>query len=207
MTNRQNSLLPSRPFAAAIAAVLLSLPTVLAAQSLRPSGTGFSASAGASLSRVTSDLSGRDESSARGAWRADVMYGATPRVALLGALGIREVDLTGGAFSVRTVDLGFRYLARAGAVVRPFAEGGFSVRHFSTSTSGGIEVTAQNTGPWVAAGALAFVQGHWAVEGAATYGQVTFENWRAAGTAPVLQPVAYQEVGVRLGARYFVRGR
>ncbi|MFO0095528.1 MAG: hypothetical protein ACK54K_14615 [Gemmatimonadaceae bacterium] len=183
------------------------LPATLAAQSLRPSGTGFSLSAAASLAQVTTDLAGRDASSGSATWRADVQYGVTPRLALVGALSVRASAQAGDALAVRSVDLGVRYLARAGAAVRPFAEAGFGVRRFSTNTVGGVEVSAQNTGPWAAAGVLALVQGHWAVEGAATYGAVRFENWRAGGVAPVLQPVNYREVGARLGVRYFVRVR
>lgn len=199
--------MPFRPLVVLLAIALAPLPATLAAQSLRPSGTGFSLSAAASLAQVTTNLAGRNASSGSTAWRTDVLYGVTPRLALMGALSRRDVEQEGDAFAVRSVDLGFRYLARAGAAARPFAEAGFGVRRFSTNTVEGGEVTAQNTGPWAAAGVLALVQGHWAVEGAATYGAVRFENWRAGGGAPVLQPVNYREVGVRLGVRYFVRVR
>ena len=175
-------------------------------QRLLPSTTGFSVAASASVARTSAESEGIITTARRGALRGELSYGVTPRVSLVGALSARGALIEGEEYTVRSVDLGARYLGFAGRALRPLLEGGLAVRTFSIDSPVG-EVTATNVGPWAAAGYLWFPAGAFALEAAGTYGRVTFNNWRAAGTGLALVPVVHQEIGVRAGARWFFRAR
>lgn len=176
------------------------------AQRLLPSTTGISLAGSVGVVRSSAESQGITTSSQRTARRGELAYGVSPRVSIVAALGTRTAQIEEQDFDVRSVDMGVRYLGFAGRAMRPFAEGGLSVRTFSLEATVG-EVRATNVGPWAAAGYMFFPGGGFALEVAATYGRVTFENWRAGGNAVALAPVGYRELGVRAGARWFVRGR
>lgn len=182
------------------------VPVVAGAQALRPSTTGLSIAASAGAVRATSETDG-DESVRNGVIpRLEVSYGATPRFSLVAAVGRSQPTLDGADYSVRNVDLGLRYLGFVGRTLRPFVEGGLSVRKFSIDNTVG-EITSQDVGPWAAAGGMWFPGSRVAFEGALTFGSVQFESWRVPAGSPNLLPVTLREVGVRAGLRLFQRAR
>ncbi len=187
---------------AATAAV--SLPAQ--AQVLRPSTTGLSVAAGAGMARATSETDGISETVNRIIPRVEVAYGVTPRFSMLIALSRSTPRVDDADYSVRNVDMGVRYLGYVGRPLRPFVEGGLSIRKFSL-TDNGPELTSQDVGAWGAAGGMWFPGSRVALEAAATYGRVQFESWRSAGTAPTIRPVTLTEFGVRAGIRIFARAR
>ena len=188
------------------ASLAIGISSVAQAQTLRPSTTGLSVAVTATSARATSETDG-DESTSNGFIpRLDSSYGATPRFSLVASIGRSAPVLDGTDYSVRNVDLGMRYLGYAGRAVRPFVEGGLSVRKFSLDNSFG-DITSQDVGPWVAAGGMWFPGSRVALEGALTYSSVQFESWRVPVGSPNLLPVTLREVGVRAGLRLFQRAR
>jgi hypothetical protein len=182
------------------------IPALARAQTLRPSTTGLSVAVSAAAVRATSETDGEQSVSNGVLPRLEVSYGATPRFSLVAAIGRSAPVLDGADYSVRNVDLGMRYLGYAGRVLRPFVEGGLSIRKFSIDNTGG-EITSQDVGPWGAAGGMWFPGSRVAIEGALTYGSVQFESWRVPSGSPNLLPVTLREVGVRAGIRLFQRAR
>jgi hypothetical protein len=176
------------------------------AQRLLPSGSGLSVAVAASIDRSSATSLGITTSSVQVAPRAELSYGVSPRVSLVGAIVSKPARIEGQEYHVRSAEMGLRYVGFAGRILRPFAEGGLAVRKFTIDSPTG-DVSATNVGPWVAAGYQWFPGGPFAIEGAATYGRVTFESWRLGGTALALAPVQHQEIGVRVGARWFMRAR
>lgn len=198
------------PLSAVTAALLVvagvSAATTAHAQRLLPSTTGFSVAVSGSLARTSAESQGITSTAQRFAPRVDLSYGVTPRVSLVGALSNRGALIEGEDYTVRSVDLGARYLGFVGRELRPFLEGGLAVRTFSIAAPVGM-VTATDVGPWAAAGYLWFPAGRLALEAAGTYGRVSFNNWRAAGNGLTLAPVGHKEIGVRAGVRWFFRPR
>lgn len=188
------------------AVALFAIAPSAAAQRLMPSTTGLSVAATASVARPSAESQGVTSSAVRFAPRAELSYGATARVSLVGAVASRGGVLEGQEFQVRSVDMGLRYLGYVGRPLRPFAEGGLAVRQFSLDGQPG-EITSTNVGPWAALGYMWFPGGAFAIEAAGTFGRVTFESWRVAGTGTQLAPLVHQEFGVRAGARWFFRAR
>ncbi len=176
------------------------------AQRLLPSTTGFSVAASGTYANTSAKSQDITSTASRFSPRAELSYGVTPRLSLVGALVRRGAVIEGQDYDVRSVDLGFRYLGFAGRVIRPFAEGGLAVRTFILESPVG-DASSTNVGPWGAAGYMWFAGGGLAVEAAATYGRVTFNNWRVAGNPASLAPVEHRELGVRAGARWFFRSR
>lgn len=193
------------PLPAAALAWLIAATTAHA-QKLVPSTTGMNVAATATLARTSAESQGASSSAMRFAPRVDVSYGVSPRVSLLGALAARGGAFTGNDYRVRSVDMGLRYLGYAGRTLRPFAEGGLSVRKFTIDVAAGT-LDATDVGPWAAAGYMWFPGGPLAIEAAAQYGRVNFSSWRSAGTAIQAQPVVNQDVGARVGARWYFRAR
>ena len=188
------------------AVALMTIAPTAAAQRLMPSTTGLSVAATASVARPSAESQGVTTSVVRFAPRAELSYGATARVSLVGAVARRGGVLEGQDYNVRSVDMGLRYLGYVGRAMRPFAEGGLAVRKFSLDAQAG-EINATNVGPWAALGYMWFPGGSFALEAAGTFGRVTFQNWRVAGNAAELAPLVHQEYGVRAGARWFFRAR
>lgn len=188
-------------------AVLLAMSVNTAhAQRLLPSTTGFSVAASGTYANTSAKSQDITSTTGRFAPRAELSYGVTPRLSLVGAIVNRGAVIEGQDYAVRSVDLGLRYLGFAGRVLRPFAEGGLAVRTFNLESPVG-DVSSTNVGPWGAAGYMWFAGGGLAVEAAATYGRVTFNNWRVAESPAALAPVEHRELGVRAGARWFFRSR
>lgn len=185
--------------------VLLVAPD-LGAQQLRPSGTGLSVAVTASAVRATAESRGISTASTGMAPRFEVSYGATPRLSLTGAFVTRGARIEDADYDVRSVDLGLRYLGHAGSRWRPFGEAGFGVRRFSLDGANGT-ITATNVGPFAAAGYVWFPGGAFALEAAATFGRVSFDSWRVDGAPTALASVSHQELGIRAGARWFLRAR
>jgi hypothetical protein len=185
------------------------LPSRLNAQSqakaLVPSGTGFSIAGHLAFARVTSSGSGLDGSDARLGGLVDVAYGVSPRLSLVGAVHPLTASVSAQKYTANGIDLGLRYLTRAGRTLRPFAEGGFAVRTLSYTS--GVALTSRNVGPWAGLGLMRLAASHWSGEAAVTWGNSTFDNWKADGTAAVAEPVTWNAVGVRAGLRYWVRAR
>ncbi|MFN5582947.1 MAG: hypothetical protein ACK5BA_10610 [Gemmatimonas sp.] len=178
----------------------------LPAQGLRPSTTGLSVAASAGLARATSETDGTSGTVTEIVPRIEVAYGVTPRFSMLIALSRSTPRVDDADYSVRNVDMGVRYLGYAGRPLRPFVEGGLSIRKFSL-TDNGPALTSQDVGAWGAAGGMWFPGARIALEAAATYGRVQFESWRADGLAPTIRPVTLTEIGVRAGVRLFARPR
>ncbi len=188
-------------------AVLLALSAGSAhAQRLLPSTTGFSVAASGTYANTSAKSQDITSTTGRFAPRAELSYGVTPRLSLVGAYVTRGATIEGQNFDVRSVDVGLRYLGFAGRVMRPFVEGGLAVRGFNLESPVG-NVSSTKVGPWGAAGYMWFAGGGFAVEAAGTYGRVTFNNWRVADTPAALAPVEHRELGVRAGARWFFRSR
>lgn len=188
-------------------AVLLAVSAGTAdAQRLLPSTTGFSVAASGTYANASAKSEDITSTMGRFAPRAELSYGVTPRLSLVGGIVQRGAMIEGQDYEVRSIDLGLRYLGFAGRVVRPFVEGGLAVRTFNLASQVG-NVSSTNVGPWGAAGYMWFAGGGLAVEAAATYGRVTFNNWRVAETPAALAPVEHRELGVRAGARWFFRSR
>jgi hypothetical protein len=176
------------------------------AQRLLPSTTGFSVAATGTYANASAKSQDITSTAGGFAPRAELAYGVSPRLSLLGAIVSRGGLIEGQDYDVRHVDLGARYLGFAGRVIRPFAEGGLSVRKFNLESRVG-DANSTNVGPWGAAGYMWFPGGGLALEAAATYGRVTFNNWRVAGNPAALAPVEHRELGVRAGARWYLRAR
>lgn len=189
------------------AAILLSMCTGTAhAQRLLPSTTGFSVAANGTYANASAKSQDITSTARRFAPRGELSYGVTPRLSLVSAVVQRGAVIEAQHYDVRSIDLGVRYLGFAGRVVRPFAEGGLAVRTFNLASPVG-DVSSTNVGPWGAAGYMWFAGGGLALEVAATYGRVTFNNWRVAEIPAALAPVEHRELGVRAGARWFFRSR
>ena len=175
------------------------------AKALVPSGTGFSMAASASAAKMTSSGSGLDGDATKPGGQIEVAYGASPRLSLLGAF--RPISSTAGTqdYTVNGLELGLRYLGKAGATVRPFAEGGFGIRTIRYET--GDVFTSTNVGPWASVGVMRLAASHWSVEGAATWTKSNYDNWKRNSEAVVAEPVKWNAVGARVGVRYWVRAR
>lgn len=178
----------------------------LQAQRLLPSTTGFSVAATGTYAKASAKSQDVTSTAGRFAPRAELSYGVSPRVSLVGALVTRGAVIEGQDYDVRSVDLGGRYLGFVGRPMRPFVEGGLAVRTFTLESSVG-DVTSTNVGPWAAAGYMWFPGGGLALEAAGTYGRVTFNNWRVGGNPAAVGDVEHRELGVRAGARWFFRAR
>lgn len=192
-----------------LALVWAIIPAMAGAQALLPSGRGFSAAGSVTVSRSSSEGSGLDGDAARVGGMVEVAYGATARLALLGALNWRtaEAETVTGAktYTVNGVDLGLRYLGHAGRRLRPFAEGGLAVRTLRYESR--FELTSRNVGPWAGVGLMHLGARHWSGEAAVTWAQSTFDNWRADGEAAVAEAASWNAIGLRAGVRYWVRAR
>ncbi|WP_396206295.1 hypothetical protein [Gemmatimonas sp.] len=188
------------------AAVLAMSASAAHAQRLLPSTTGFSVAAAGTYGNASAKSQDITSTAGRFAPRAELAYGVSPRLSLLGAIVSRGGLIEGQDYDVRSVDLGGRYLGFAGRVTRPFVEGGLSIRTFILDSPVG-DVSSTNVGPWGAAGYMWFPGGGLALEAAATYGRVTFNNWRVGGNPAAAGAVEHRELGVRAGARWFFRPR
>lgn len=186
---------------------LLAVPASARAQAkaLLPSGTGFSIAGSASAAHMTSSGSGLDGNATKPSGQVELAYGASPRLSLLAA--VRPIFGTAGTqdYTANGVELGLRYLGKAGTTLRPFAEGGFGIRTLRYES--GDVYTSNNVGPWAALGAMRLAASHWSVEGAATWTRFTFGNWKRNDQALVAEPVTWTAVGARIGVRYWVRAR
>jgi hypothetical protein len=188
------------------AAVLAMSASAAHAQRLLPSTTGFSVAATGTYANASAKSQDITTTAGRFAPRGELAYGVSPRVSLVGAVVSRGALIEGQDYDVRSVDLGGRYLGFVGRGVRPFVEGGLAVRTFTLASPVG-DASSTNVGPWGAAGYMWFAGGGLALEAAATYGRVTFNNWRVADNPAALAPVEHRELGVRAGARWFFRPR
>lgn len=186
---------------------LLAAPTIAEGQAnaLLPSGTGFSIAGSVSAARTTSAGSGLDGNSTKPSGQVELAYGASPRLSLLAA--VRPTLGSAGTqdYTANGVELGLRYLGKAGTTLRPFAEGGFGIRTLRYES--GDVYTSNNVGPWAALGAMRLSASHWSVEGAATWTRFTFGNWKRNDQALVAEPVTWSAIGARVGVRYWVRAR
>jgi hypothetical protein len=189
-----------------VAALLSPAALVAQAKALLPSGTGFSVSASASMARTTSSGSGLDGNATKPGGQVEVAYGASPRLSLLAAF--RPIVATAGTqnYSVNGLELGLRYLGKAGTTLRPFVEGGFGVRTLRYEISSDA-FTSTNVGPWASVGVMRLAASHWSVEAAGTWTKSPFDNWKRNDQAVVAQAVQWSGVGARVGLRYWVRAR
>lgn len=172
---------------------------------LVPSGTGFSIAGALSVHHSNATGSGLDGTSSKPSGEIEIAYGATPRIALLGAF--RPVLAAAGTqnYTVNSAEFGLRYLGKAGMQLRPFAEGGLAIRSLRYELT--ETYTSSNVGPWASIGAMRLGSGHWSFEAAATWKQGRFDNWKRNSQAIIAEPTTWSAVGGRIGARYWVRAR
>lgn len=200
-------LTPSKTWLAVTTVVLgMWWPSGLQAQTLRSSTTGLSVAASVGGARAASETDGVSESVLEPIPRLELAYGVTSRFSLLIAVGKSMPRVDDTDYSVRNVDIGVRYLGYVARPLRPFVEGGLSIRRFSMGDNA-AKLTSQDVGAWGAAGGMWFPTSRFAFEAAATYGRVQFESWRSEGTVPNIRPLTLTEFGVRVGARIFARTR
>ena len=176
------------------------------AKALVPSGTGFSIGGAVSFARMTSSSLALDGASTGTSGTIEVAYGASPRLSLLGVLRPMSGKANGVSYSVHGIELGIRYLGKAGQRTRPFIDGGMAIRTLGLDLAQGRK-ESRNVGPWASVGLIQMRNGHFSLEGALTWTKSTFDNWTENGQAAVTESVSWDAVGARVGLRYWVRAR
>ncbi len=195
-----------------LVALFVAAPAVRA-QSLSPSTLGISAQVhGAGGTMNTAIYAGASGSAAFG-FGAEVSYGATPRMSLVGRLA-RLASKSGIVtettdYAIVQGDLGLRWMQSPGARVRPFAEAGLALRRlaFQYADTVGVmnDFTAFNGGATVSVGVMMFRTDRMSVDAAGTYTSGNFSTWKVNGKPESLAPMSSEMLGVRVGVRYWFK--
>jgi hypothetical protein len=206
--------------------LLGTLPTLAAAQQLRPTATGATVALGARGALVSTNVDGAPRWSRGVGPVAEVGFGVNPRLTLLVAGASLRLDAT-PAQRFRDADIGFRRLfGRGGGTVRPFLEGGIAVQRMEvqvpsgggpsaggtstggTSAGGTIAVRSTTGSVTGGGGAMWFLGRQLALEGAVRATGGRFTSWTdAQGVSRPVLPVQARGVALRVGVRYWLAGR
>lgn len=193
-------------------AVLIATPAVRA-QSLSPSTLGLSAQVhGVGGTMNTAIYPGTNGSAAFG-FGAEIAYGATPRLSLVGRLARlsskSEITAESTNYAMVQGDLGLRWMQSPGARVRAFAEAGLALRRlaFEYADRAGVtsDFSAFNGGATVSAGVMIFQTNSMSVEGAGTYTSGNFSTWKVNGKPASLAQMPSEMFGLRAGVRYWFK--